>query len=86
MWAPLGNSWYDSLQTKLTKRFSHGLDATVNYTRSKNLATVEDQGGTAVPINNVVQSPQPERFRAERSAAYLRSSVHLRLAGMESDA
>ncbi|HEY7337585.1 MAG TPA: TonB-dependent receptor [Bryobacteraceae bacterium] len=36
-WNPLGNTWYDSLQTKLTKRFSHGLDATVSYTWSKNL-------------------------------------------------
>jgi len=36
-WNPLGNTWYDSLQAKLTKRFSHGLDATVSYTFSKNL-------------------------------------------------
>ncbi|MEO7145218.1 MAG: TonB-dependent receptor, partial [Bryobacteraceae bacterium] len=37
MWAPLGNSWYDALQVKLTKRFSRGLELTANYTRSKNL-------------------------------------------------
>lgn len=24
-WSPLGNSWYDGLQTKVTKRSSHGL-------------------------------------------------------------
>ena len=53
IWAPLGNSWYDALQLKVTKRFSHGLEATANYTRSKNLATAEEQGGTTVPINNV---------------------------------
>ena len=52
-WAPLGNSWYDSLQLKLTKRFSHGLDMSAAYTRSKNLATAEDQDGTTVPTADV---------------------------------
>ena len=52
-WAPLGDSWYDALQVKVTKRFSHGLDFTANYTLSKNLATAEDQDGTTVPTNDV---------------------------------
>ena len=34
-WAPLGASWYDALQVKLTKRFSHGLTATAAYAFSK---------------------------------------------------
>lgn len=38
-WAPLGNSWYDSLQAKVTKRYSHGLDFTAAFTWSKELAT-----------------------------------------------
>jgi hypothetical protein len=37
MWAPLGNTWYDALQVKATKRTSHGLSVTVAYTRSKTL-------------------------------------------------
>ena len=53
LWAPLGNSWYDSLQVKVTKRFSHGLDFNVAYTWSKTLTTTEDQDGTVVPTNNV---------------------------------
>ncbi|MGH9658139.1 MAG: hypothetical protein ACRD96_06315, partial [Bryobacteraceae bacterium] len=53
LWAPLGNNWYDSLQIKLTKRYSHGLDFTTAYTWSKNLTTVEDQGGETVPVNDV---------------------------------
>jgi len=34
---PLGKTWYDSLQAKLTKRFSHGLTATSTFTWEKSL-------------------------------------------------
>jgi hypothetical protein len=39
MWAPLGNNWYDSLQIKATKRYSHGFDFTAAFTWAKELAT-----------------------------------------------
>jgi hypothetical protein len=32
---PLGDTWYDSLQTKLTKRYSHGLDLQAAFTWQK---------------------------------------------------
>jgi hypothetical protein len=35
--APLGNTWYDSLQITATQRFSHGLTFNINYNFSKNL-------------------------------------------------
>lgn len=35
--APLGKTWYDSLQVKATKRYSYGLDFTLAYTFSKEL-------------------------------------------------
>lgn len=35
--APLGNTWYDSLQINVTQRFSHGLSFNLNYNYSKNL-------------------------------------------------
>lgn len=37
LWAPLGDNWYNSLQVKVTKRLSHGLDVTYNFTWSKTL-------------------------------------------------
>jgi hypothetical protein len=35
--SPTGNTWYDSLQVKATKRFSHGLQVNSNFTWSKAL-------------------------------------------------
>jgi hypothetical protein len=32
---PLGDTWYDSLQVKLTKRYSHGLTVAASYTYQK---------------------------------------------------
>jgi len=37
LWAPLGDNWYDSLQLRVVKRLSHGLDLTYNFTWSKSL-------------------------------------------------
>jgi len=34
---PSGNTWYDSLQLKVTKRFSHGLSSQIAYTWQKEL-------------------------------------------------
>jgi hypothetical protein len=43
-WAPLGDSWYDALQAKLTKRYSHGLTVTGSYAWSKTLDNYEGSG------------------------------------------
>ena len=55
---PLGNTWYDALQAKVTKRLSKGLDGLVTYTWSKNMvlgAEDNNQYSSPVPpiINNV---------------------------------
>lgn len=42
LWAPLGNTWYDAMQVKLTKRFSHGLDLMANYSYQKELTIGQD--------------------------------------------
>ena len=44
LYAPDGNTWYDSLQAKATKRFSHGLQFTTLFTWSK-------QFSTSAPLN-----------------------------------
>ncbi len=53
--APLGKTWYDSFQMKVTKRFSHGLDFTYTYTYQKELtlgAESETGGGQVNDIFN----------------------------------
>jgi hypothetical protein len=40
-WAPRGDSWYDALQMKFTKRTSYGFAMTVAYTRGKTLDNAE---------------------------------------------
>ena len=63
LWAPDGNTWYDSLQAKVTKRFSHGLQGTVLYTWAKQLSTaapsnVTIPGTGAQAINDVFNRAQ----------------------------
>src|SRR5262249_40099392 len=43
-WAPLGKTWYDALQLKVTKRYSHGLDLTGSYAYSKNFTNNDGSG------------------------------------------
>jgi len=44
LWAPLGASWYDALQVKVTKRYSYGLTATMSYAFSKTLDNATNAG------------------------------------------
>jgi hypothetical protein len=49
---PMGNTWYDALQVKATKRFSHGLNAQLNYAWQKELTN-----GTNSNTSYVTPSP-----------------------------
>ncbi len=66
-WAPVGDNWYDSLQTKVTKRTSYGLTGTAAFTWQKELTSgaESETGGLVAPpsggINPVVDVPQQRR-------------------------
>ena len=40
-----GQTWYDALQAKATKRYSSGLEVTVSYAFSKNLDNYRKRTG-----------------------------------------
>jgi hypothetical protein len=56
LWAPLGRTWYDSLQLKVTKRVSHGLDVVYAFTWAKEL-----QMGTEGGVINGVQNRDAQK-------------------------
>jgi hypothetical protein len=51
LWAPQGRTWYDSLQAKVTKRYSHGLIVDYAFTWAK-----EEQLGTELGTVNDYQN------------------------------
>jgi len=54
LWAPLGNTWYDSLQMKFTKRMSRGLDLQASYTFQKELTVGTETQDTAFEVNPAI--------------------------------
>jgi hypothetical protein len=58
----LGKTWYDSLQAKATKRFSHGLSLTSTFSWQKQLAmgspTAPTVGSGGGPVNDVFNRAQ----------------------------
>lgn len=79
--APLGKSWYDSLQLLYIKRFSHGLSANVNYTFSKNLQFISspDVFNRSVGKDLVgVNPPQQLRITFDYTTPYAKNTPFLR--------
>jgi hypothetical protein len=76
--APLGRTWYDSLQVSVNKRYSHGLMINANYTLGKNLSATsrtdvfnpyygnKDLSSSNVPqrlrVTFQYQTPRPPRW------------------------
>ena len=51
---PMGDTWYDSLQIKITKRYSHGLTAQLAYTWSKSLTNAANSNTSYLTPNDPV--------------------------------
>ncbi|HEY1804069.1 MAG TPA: TonB-dependent receptor [Terracidiphilus sp.] len=58
-----GNTWYDALQVKVTKRIGNGLSGGLGYSWSKDLGTVSSTGTytTAIPIQDPTLSPKSQK-------------------------
>src|ERR1035437_5728228 len=58
-----GNTWYDALQVKVTKRLRGGLSGGLGYSWSKDLGTVNSTGTytTAIPIQDPTLSPKSQK-------------------------
>jgi len=78
-WAPLGKTWYDALQIKLTKRFSHGIEFTANYTWQREETIGADTQDTAfmTPANIT----DPFNLAADKSISGLSIPQRLVISG-----
>jgi hypothetical protein len=75
--APLGKTWYDSLQTSVTKRLSHGLSVNANYTFSKTLQLMSSPDVLNTQLGKVLSgadTPHQLRISAEYRAPRIKSS------------
>ena len=73
--SPLGNNWYDALQSKLTKRLSHGLDVTVSFAFSKELST----GGV---VNDVFNRPTDKYLDVNSQPFVYAMAIHYEVPGI----
>ena len=63
--APLGDTWYDSLQVKVIKRFSHGLDASYSLAWQKSLTMGAESEGTGGGVVNDVFNRQNSKYLSQ---------------------
>jgi hypothetical protein len=80
-WAPLGNSWYDALQVKVTKRLSHGLDVLTSFSWQKEQALGNGaQAGGVGPggggINDVFNRPNQKSLQGTSTPFILVTAIN----------
>jgi hypothetical protein len=85
-WVPLGDTWYESLQIKATKRLSHGLEFGSAFTWAKQLTLgVEDDFGRGggVIVNDAFNRPNQKAlssydqpFQLAISGSYTTPALH----------
>lgn len=61
-YAPLGDTWYDSLQIKVIKRLSHGFDASYSLAWQKSLTNGAESEGTGGGVVNNVFNRQNSKY------------------------
>jgi hypothetical protein len=59
---PIGTQRYDSVQMKLSHRFSYGLSLTISYTNSKNLQRLSTLNPQDVNLANLLDTPLEKRL------------------------
>jgi hypothetical protein len=62
-YAPLGHTWYNALQAKVTKRYSHGLDLTGSFSWQKQMALGAEEDFSffqtvSVQVNDIMNRAQ----------------------------
>ena len=63
--APLGDTWYNSMQLKVIKRFSHGLDASYSLAWQKSLTIGAESEGTGGGVANDVFNRQNAKYLSQ---------------------
>lgn len=75
IWAPLGRTWYDSMQVKVIKRFSHNFDFSYNFTWQKELTmgaeTSYNLFATIAPQVNDVFNRQSNKYISGLSRPFM---------------
>jgi hypothetical protein len=59
---PIGSARYDSFQSKVTHRFSHGMAVQASFTISKNLERVSVLNAQDVNLSNLLDTPLEKRL------------------------
>ena len=59
-WAPLGKTWYDSLQLKVTRRFSAGVAFTGGFSWQKEMAFGDESKGDIIALDSIADNSYVE--------------------------